>query len=328
MLRRMILSAALIAVSLIALPSFAAILPDQLGTAAKTGTAQLFPPAADRPLYDEYGFEAGEQAIYGPLTVAAWRFKDSTEALAAYEYLRPADAKSSKLDKLAAQASHGAIVAHGNYVFQFTGRVPTSQELVAIYQGLPKLDQAALPVISTYLPSDGLIANSERYITGPVSLEKFDSAIPPSTAAFHMSAEAQYARYHSKNGDMNLAIFNYPTPSAARERAEAFQKIPGAIAKRTGSLVAVTIQPPDADAAERLLAKVNYQASITWNEKTETQVAQGFARGLLNIFEFAGLMVLFCLVSGVGFALIRVSWQRFGNKNADEAMITLHLQGK
>ena len=40
-----------------------------------------------------------------------------------------------------------------------------------------------------------------------------------------------------------------------------FRGIPGGnIVKRSGPLVAVVLNPPDADAAERLLALVKYQA--------------------------------------------------------------------
>ena len=40
----------------------------------------------------------------------------------------------------------------------------------------------------TDLPADGLIPNSERYILGPVSLDRFEPRIPPSVAAFHLGS--------------------------------------------------------------------------------------------------------------------------------------------
>ena len=94
------------------------------------------------------------------------------------------------------------------------------------------------------LAAEGLIPNSERYILGPVSLQRFVPPIAPSVAAFHFGAEAQSGQYQTPKGKLTLAIFDYPTPNMARERYDEFAKIPGAVAKRAGSLVAVTVQPP------------------------------------------------------------------------------------
>ena len=93
---------------------------------------------------------------------------------------------------------------------------------------------------------NGLIPNSERYILGPVSLARFEPRIAPSLAAFHLGTEAQLGRYRTPKGDLTLAIFSYPTPNIARERQEEFPKVPGTIAKRSGPLVGVVVQPPDA----------------------------------------------------------------------------------
>lgn len=308
----------------------AAVLPDSFAGAAKSSAKPA--SAADAPLFEEYGFETGEQAVYGPVTITAWRFRDSTGALAAFQFVRPKDAKTltSKIDSQAVQTADGAIFEHGNYVLQFAGGVPKDEELAPLYGGLAKLEQSPLPVISTYLPPEGLVANSERYVIGPVSLEKFNSKIPPSIAAFHMSAEAQFGRYHFKNSDMELAIFNYPTPGIARERQEAFQKLPNTLAKRTGPLVAVVTGSSDADAAERLLSKVNYQASITWSERTPTHVAHGLAKMILDIFALAGVIIGFCIMSGLLFAGARILSRRLSGPKGEEgdAMITLHLGGK
>lgn len=312
--------------TLTALPADPAILPDQLGPAAKKEIKTVQP--RDQALFSEYGFEAGEQAQYGPMTVEAWRFKDSTGAMAAFQYLRPADARPSKLDQLAAQFPSGAIVQHGNYVLEFHGARPTQPQLVAILQALPLYTESSLPVISTYLPPERLAPNSERYITGPVALDKFDPGIPPSIAAFHLSAEAQYGRYHSAKGDFGLAIFNYPTPSMARQQTEAFRKLQAVMVKRAGPLVAVIVNPPDPDAAERVLAKVTYEASVTRNENPPGTEVRNFAKAFLAMVTLSGIIIGFCLVSGLLFAAVRIVSRRFGHEGADGAMITLHLEGK
>lgn len=321
-----VISGQLVMLVWMALPLSAAILPDYLGRVAKADSAAVQPK--DPALFEEYGFEAGERARYGPVEVTAWRFKDSTGAMSAFQFMRPADAKPSKLDRLAAADANGLILQHGNYVIQFQGRQPTEVELVRIIQGLPEYSDASLPVISTYLPPDGLIPNSERYITGPVSLEQFDPGVPPSVAAFHLSAEAQFGRYRTKDGDFGLAIFNYPTPAMARQQATAFQKLPAAMVKRAGPLVAVILNPPNADAAERVIAKVTYEASVTQNETAAGTEVRSFARAFLSMVMLAGIIIGFCVVSGLLFAAGRILSRRFGTKDADGAMITLHLEGK
>src|SRR6202030_2442912 len=113
--------------------------------------------------------------------------------------------------KLAVTTSDGRIFAFGNYVFQFTGAVPPASDLEAIYAQLPRLEQSPLPSLIGYLPQAGLIPNSERYVLGPVSLDRFEPRIPPSVAAFHLGTEGQIAKYKSPKGPLSLAIFYYPT---------------------------------------------------------------------------------------------------------------------
>jgi hypothetical protein len=305
----------------------AAMLPDEFSGAQKAQAKAVQAP--ERELFEEYGFEEGEQAVYGPMTVTAWRFRDSTGALSAYQFARPADAKplALKTDNLASQVSAGALIAHGNFVLQFAGKIPREEELAALYNHLPKLDSSAIPVISTYLPQDGLIANSERFILGPASLAKFMPGVPPSVAAFHLSAEAQYARYRVSGGETALAIFNYPTPAMAREQADAFRKLPGTLAKRTGPLVAVIPNVTDADAAERILAKVTYQSSLTINEKTPDQDLRGFARTVLDMIFFSGIIILMCILTGALFAAIRIM-SRGGARAEGERLLTLRIDSK
>lgn len=286
--------------------------------------------APDPALFEEYGFEAGEQAKFGPSVLTAWRFRDATGAMAAFQYARPASAKSlqSGINQGAVRTAEGAIFEYGNYVIQIQGKVPEDEDIAPVYLALAKVQQSPLPVVSTYLPAEGLVANSERYITGPVSLQKFDPKIPPSVAAFRLSAEAQYGRYRAKNGEMSLAIFSYPTPGIARERADEFGKVPGVVAKRSGPLVAILTDVSDPDAAERLLAKVSYNASLTVNEKGPNHEVQSFGKTILNYIFLSGVIMLFCIFSGLLFAGVRILARRLGPKDEDGAMITLHLESK
>jgi len=308
----------------------AAIFPDHIGTFEKGAPAALTMP--DRPLLDELGLEATEQAEYKfekkHFMATAWRFKDSTGAMAFFQAHRPSGAKPAAVAKLAVTTSDGLIFAYGNYVFQFTGAVPPAADLQPIYAQVPKLEQSPLPALMSFLPAAGLIPNSERYVLGPVSLDRFEPRIAPSIAAFHLSAEGQLGKYKSPKGQLSLAIFDYPTPSLARERLLEFQKIPGAMVKRAGPLVAITIDPPDLDSAERLLAQVKYETNLTWSTKVPVNEVKGFARTLLNIFVLAGIILGMCLVAGVAFGGFKILARKMGRRVDPDAMITLGLDGK
>jgi hypothetical protein len=316
-----------------AVPIFAALLqgaifPDHLGTYQRSAPKTIGIP--DKELYDEYGLEATEAADYTSpdkkhFSATAWRLHDSTGALALFDSRRPPGATPSDFAPLAVHTSDGTIFAFGNYVFQFTGTIPDQPTLNELYTQLARVENSPLPALSTFLPQDGLVANSERYILGPVSLQRVEPEIPPSVAGFRMGAEAQYGQYHTPKGPLNLVIFDYPTPSMAREQAAEFQKIPGAVVKRTGPLVVATVNPPDADAAERILSKINYQANVTLNEPTPQSQAKGLAKMILNTFVLAGIVLALCVVGGLGFAGYRIMSRKMWRKEEIAEMIVLGL---
>jgi hypothetical protein len=308
----------------------AAIFPDKIGSFDKGSPTSLAMP--DRALFDEFGLEVTEQAEYksdsSHFTATAWRFRDSTGAMAFFQARRPSGANPAPLAKLAVSTSDGTIFAYGNYVFQLTGAVPPADDLQPMYAQLPKLEQSPLPSLMSFLPSAGLIPNSERYVLGPVSLDRFEPRIAPSVAGFHLGAEGQLGKYKSPNGPLNLAIFYYATPGVARERLVEFRKIPGAMANRVGPLVAVTIDPPDLDSAERLLAQVKYETNLTWSQKVPVNEVKGFARSILTMILLAGIILGMCLVAGIAFGGIRILARKMGRPLEPDAMTTLGLDGK
>ena len=128
---------------------------------------------------------------------------------------------------------------------------------------------------------------------------------------------------------MNLGIFDFPTTAIAMERYNDFQKVPGAIAKRAGPLVAVTVQPPDPDAAERVLSQVRYNVNLTWNESIGGPTVKDSAQMILTIVALAGLILLLCLIAGIGFGAFRVVLRKLGWQGPEtEKMIVLDLGEK
>ena len=317
----------LFAVLLFPLLAGAAILPDSIGAYHRASVSQ--PTLNGRDLWDEYGLHEYESAIYqndaAKFTATAYQLQDSTGAMAAFNWQRPAAAKVSRAAAFAAETATGLLLVHGNFLLSFDGYKPEASELSTLAGTLIHVDGTPFPTLPGFLPAQDLVPNSERYITGPMGLQAFDPAIPPSVAAFHYGTEATFGVFHSPKGDLKLAVFNFPTPQIAMDRVTAFQNLPGAVAKRSGPLVAVVVSPMDADEAERLLAQVQYRADITQQDHIPTR-RDNIGNLVVNAFVLVGILLVFCIVAGLGVGGLKMLRRRGrGGEDAD-AMITLHLQ--
>src|SRR5687768_17002448 len=98
----------IVATLLFSVTGFGAIWPEQLADLHRISLTTVV-VNEDRAVWDEYGLEAAEQAVYdsprGKCTATGWRLKDPTSALAVWQWKMPADGKPSSLEKLAVQRS-------------------------------------------------------------------------------------------------------------------------------------------------------------------------------------------------------------------------------
>jgi hypothetical protein len=315
-------------IAAILLPSLAAaaILPDAIGTWQRGAISR--PALSDQPIWDEFGLKGSETAVYqngtGKFTVTAYQLQDTTGSLAAFDWQRPNTSTPSTAAKLAVETPDSLLLVHGNYLLSFAGYKPAKEELDALTGSLRNLDVTVLPILPGYLPSGGLVPNSERYILGPASLQKFAPGITPSVAAFHFGAEAQLGIFHSPKGDASMVIFNYPTPQIAMQRIQDFEKLPGAVAKRSGPLVAMVLAPPDPDYAEKLLSQVRYQAEVTLDEYVPSR-RDNIGDLVINAFVLIGILLAFAVISGLALGGYRALRRRSGHGEEADAMISLHL---
>ncbi len=291
----------------------------------------------DASLWAEYMGEAAEQAVYngasGRFSATAYRLKDSTSALAWYEFLRPENAVPLR-DTFGVSTTPGAeFVLHQNYVLAFEGWRPLDKELNALYKTLPKLRSGGgLPVLARILPETGMVRNSARYVIGLHSLDLFANQIPGALVGFEGGAEATVARYKTESGDLLLAIFEYPTPQLARDRVASFQKQPGWQVKRSGPLVAVIPSQPGialtAAAAKPLFDSIQWDLEFTWYESAKRTAPPNVAAMLIGALELTGFLLLAMFLGGIFFASIGVWIRRRGLKDGEEpGMISLNLNG-
>lgn len=321
---------------LLAIPTLvsAAILPEYVGQYRESSSAPVV--LENAAVWSEYGLQASERAEYvlnGKTLVAqAYRLQDSTSALAAWQWKRPAngragDAKLLELTKLASVTSTGGAVALGNHLIIVEGYLPTAEEFANMFRSLPHQQSGPLPTLPDHIPDPDLLRNSERYITGPAALALFLPEVSPSTAAFHLGTEIQVANYREQGKNAKMALFSFPTNDAARDHAAALGAISNTVVKRSGPLVAVVFSPPDPNAAERLLSLVRYQAVVTGQEKSDHPKTKKDNVGnfMVNLFILIGIMIVFCLLSGVLFGGMRALFRRGGESGEGDSMITLHI---
>lgn len=327
----MLRSLTILAALLVATGSMAkgAIWPAEFFGFKRSSLQQISPGAA--PVWNEYGFEAGELAHYAlkgrKFTATAYRFADSTSTMAVFQWKHPSDAKPSKLTDLAVEWANGAYIAFDNYIFRFDGYKPTEAQLAGLLLVVPELEKAPLPTFPGFLPRQGLIPGSKRYILGPESLKLFEPKVSPAVAGFHYGMEAQFAKYKSPKGDLKLEVYSYPTPTIARERLPEFRALPGVMVKRTGPLLAMVVDSPDPNESEKLLAKVNYRVSVTWDAASNTP-ALTVVDIILTSFVFIGILLLAAVIIGFlfgGFKFLR--WWR-SDTDAEDSMILLHIEDR
>src|SRR5450755_3585872 len=266
-----------------------------------------------KAIFEEYGLVAAEEADIGAAKVTAYRFKDVTGAHAAELWLAGAGTP---------------VTSQGNYLFICSTSCSSFSRMLSTTP-FPGKSKGPLPIIGSYFPPGGQVKNSQRSILGPASLAQFAPELPADLVGLQYSPEAEVTRYRAGALEQSLIIISYPTPQMARERAAAIDNAKLGLVRRSGPLVAFVPAPSDVPAAEKLVKQVNYQAMVQWNEAVPVPVkAQSVAQMILAIFSLAGIVLVFCVLSGLAFGGIRIFRQRFGNSGADGAMILLHLQDK
>ena len=283
--------------------------------------------ADDQALWREYGLVHSETTKRGGLDVTAYRMKDPTGALAAWEWLRSARGRICDLASFCTIDENRTVISEDNYIVVFHGPIPSKPQVDSVLSGLTDKRGSSLPAILTFLPRQGLVPDSARYVLGPASLEAFAPELASANAGFEQGAEAQVAAYNIGNSSIpvSLAIFYYPTPEMARLHAALFKRLPNTRVKRSDILVAVVFGPATDVQADTLLSRVQYEAKITWNDVPPPGPIKPLYQLLLNIIYMSIVLSAICLLGGCIYAAMRIYRRRYGTLEADEAMTTLHL---
>lgn len=294
-------------------------------TTTSSDAAKADPVYAD--LLKEDGFQTVETAEYTKpgrkMTVKAARFEDATGAYAAFLFYRSAQMTKEDIADQAASNSNRILFRKGDIIVdvQLDKIMPmTAGDLRELAADLPQTDGngAKLPNIATYLPTAGMADNTVKFAQGPVGLAHIDSPLTPQQVDFSTDAEVASAEYNTSAGTAKLTLISYPNPAIAGNHLRAIQAAhpstpgttPPMYAKRTGRLVAVvTGAIPEAE-AKTLLASVNYDPEVTWNENTHFDRNSNLGSLLVNIIILIAIIVGLSLIAGIAFGGVRVVLKR------------------
>lgn len=336
------------------------ILPKEFGGWQIKEPAQTSqdPAAADPTnpaILKEYGFTDFASGAYTrddgrKLTLRAARFADASGAYGAFTFYKQPEMLNEKIGDQASSLNNRVLFYRGNVLVDALFdklSVMSAAELRELAGDIPLPQGGArnLPALPTYLPKQAYVKNTAKYIMGPATLDKIGSPISAELADFAAGAEVVQGTYESSGGEATLVLISYPTPQIAAEHmrridaAHAPAPQPGAAAppvvdvgtffdKRSGPIVAVAAGPFSPSEAKSLLASVNYDADVTWNENTFFDKKNNLANLLWNIIILCGVIMGLTLIAGFAFGGARVLLQRILPRREDvgeNEFIALHL---
>ena len=150
--------------------------------------------------------------------------------------------------------------------------------------------------------------------SGRLGLSKIDMPLPAELIDFEAGAELMSANYASEEGLAKLTLISYPTPAIAGAQ---LRKIDAAnpsssdgraayYTKRTGPLIAIVSGAVSPSEARSLLASVNYEADVTWNQATHLTRSNNLGSLLVNVVLLLSGLLAISLAAGVAFGGVRI----------------------
>ncbi len=338
-----------------------AVLPREFGGWQMQGTPQIStdPALADptnAAVLMEYRFSDLATATYTrddgrTLKLRAARFADASGAFGAYTFYLQPEMTKEKIDDQGASLGQRMLFYRGNVLVdaQFSRESAMSGAQLRELAGLlprPNGNSANLPTFIEFMPRRDYIANTQKYVMGPAALAAQAPPVSADLVDFGASSEVSLGRYNTSSGEATLMLISYPTPQMAAEhlrRIDAARQMAQPRAgvssvessgsffdKRTGPLVAIATGPVSDSDAKTLLGRVNWEASVTWNQPTDNAQARDLYMLILNIVVLCGILAGLAVVAGVAFGGIRILMKRwYPDKVFDRPeqmeFISLHL---
>ena len=339
-----------------------AILPQafagwEMSGTAKTSTDPAVADSTNARVLEEYRFSDLATATYTrddgrTVKIRAARFADASGAFGAYTFYLQPNMTKEQIGDQGASLGNRVLFYRGHVLIdaQFSQESAMSgAELRELAGTLPKPsgNSGNLPSFIQFLPQRDYIANTQKYVMGPVALQAIASPIPADEVDFATSAEVSLAHYQTSSGEATLMLISYPTPQIAADRlrqidaAHYLAQQPSAgistiegsgtfFDKRTGPIVAIAAGGISDSDAKSLLGRVNYEASVTWNTPSDSAQVHDLYLLILNIVVLCAILAGLAIIAGIAFGGFRILMKRmYPDKVFDRPeqmeFISLHL---
>jgi hypothetical protein len=306
------------------------ILPSQFAGWVKGTSKQGADPAVIDPAFaavlKEFGFTDFETATYTKperkLEVKAARFADATGAYGAFTFYKREQMLNEKFGDQGASLNERALFYRGNVLIDAVFDKLTAMSAAELREfsemiPVPAGPARNLPTLPSYLPRESYVKNTAKYVLGPAALAYSNSPVPAQLIDFQQNPEIALGQYNTANRGSVLMLIAYPTPQIAAERLRAIeaqvpQQTGGAVfaAKRSGPILAVVNGQISRDDATALLARVNYDANVTWNEPTFLRGRENIGNLIINAFILIGIIILLAVGVGIAFGAVRLVTKR------------------
>ena len=353
-----------------------AILPASFGAWTASGAptqvpaAQIEQFASDSgPVLREYGIASGERRDYAngdeKLTVTLYGMVDPSAAFGAFTFLRDPDMASLAArspvsyvatSKGAAGGQGRTLLVVGNLVLDVASaksRVAAA-DVSALGQSVAgRADRRPYPPIAEFLPKDGLVPGSERYVLGPLALSRVfppAAANPADWAGFGSSAEAMVGRYKLPGkgpaGEGVLLLILYPTQQLAADRYTAMGKSfalnvdpslangrPAMFATRSSALIALLSGVESRETAAHFLGQIHYASLVTWDAPTHDVTDPSISTIVVGAIVDTGAIMLLVMAASLGFGGFRllakfIAPGKIFDRTADVEILQLGINSK
>ncbi len=300
----------------------------QISTTPQISKDPAAADATNAPALKEYGLTDFESATYTrpggrKLEAKAIRFKDASGAYGAYTFYKVPEMLNEKIGDQGSSLNEIVLFYRGNVLVRAVLDKVTAMSAAELRELADDLPQAKgpganLPTLPTYLPKQTYVANTAKYVVGPAGLAGARAPISADLVDFSRDAEAVLGDYNTEYGTARLMILAYPTPQIAADRLRAIEASRAAgnpsvapiMAKRTGPLVALVTGRFSESEGKSLLASVNYDAEVTWNQQTHLSKKDNIGDLIINNFLLIAIIFGMAIVLGVAFGGFRLLMKR------------------
>jgi hypothetical protein len=318
-----------------------------LNAPAQTNSNSESADPTNAALLKEYGFTDYAGGTYSrpdgrKLKIKAARFEDASGAYGAFTFYKMPQMLNEKIGDQGASLNERVLFYRGNIlidaVFEQLAAM-SAAELRELAESLPRPagSIANLPGLPVYLPKESYIKNTAKYIVGPLGLDANRAPLPVKYVDFSKGAEVVLGSYNLSGSRATLMLISYPTPQIAAtelkqiESAQQAHQLDSIVtAKRTGPILVLASGPVSSGDAKSLVSDVNYDADVTWNERTNFTRRDNAANLIVGVILLAAVVCGISIVAGIAFGGFRLAIKRLlpgkvFDRPEDIEFISLHL---